>query len=360
MVIKFIVTGAGWKPLGGLKMIYEYANRLDLEGHTVEIIYVNRSPISGKSKKNIIKLFIKYWYFRLNHNKYKCSKWFNLSSSVNETWRNKLILSDLEASDRIIATTVQSAYALNEIHNNGKGIRCYFIQGYENWGESVTNEMVDKSYFFFARNIAVSSWLTNYINTIGASAHFVPNGFDVSKFYTLIDPTKRFPESVAVMYSPKYSKGFQDSLKAILKVKRYFSSLKVTVFGLDSRPEVLPQWITYTRNPSQEELTKIYNENAIFLASSHAEGWGLTIGEAMLCSCAVVCTDNKGYLEMATNNITALVSPIQDPNALADNVMRLLYDSNLRQSLAIKGHDFISGLNINRTFQIFKNVLLSD
>ncbi len=359
MVIKFVITGAGWKPQGGLKIIYEYANRLANEGHEIEIIYINNSPIDSPKISIRLKLHIKYWYFFLTRDKYKCSSWFKLSPSVKETWIKKLYPKALDSADRVIATTIQSAYALNAIPKAENEIRYYFIQGYENWEESVTDEMVDKSYLFPFRKITVSNWLLNYIETIGVTATVVPNGFDFSKFYTFNPPERRRPESLAVMYSTKFSKGFQDSFHAILKAKVEIPQLKVTVFGLPSRPSWLPQWCIYHQNPTQDQLNSIYNENAIFLASSHSEGWGLTIGEAMSCSCAVVCTDNRGYLEMATPNTTALVSPIQDADSLAKNIIRFISDDSLRLSIASRGNKFISMLDINITYLKFRDTLLN-
>lgn len=50
---------------------------------------------------------------------------------------------------------------------------------------------------------------------------------------------------------------------------------------------------TLYKNPTPEQHLKINNESAIYLGCSKLEGWGLTVGEAMMCGQAVVCTDNK-------------------------------------------------------------------
>ena len=77
----------------------------------------------------------------------------------------------------------------------------------------------------------------------------------------------------------------------------------------------------------------------------------------MQCGCAVACTDNKGYLEMATDGFTALVSPVGDARKLADNIVRLATDDTLRHSIARQGNAFIQGLDIEVSYRKFKCAL---
>lgn len=101
----------------------------------------------------------------------------------------------------------------------------------------------------------------------------------------------------------------------------------------------------------------MYNNAAIYVGSSQVEGWGLTVGEAMQCGCAVVCTDNKGYLEMAKDGVTALVSPVKDPQALAGNIIKLIEDNQLRYKIAQCGYNYIQRLNIFNSYKLLKRTL---
>lgn len=87
------------------------------------------------------------------------------------------------------------------------------------------------------------------------------------------------------------------------------------------------------------------------------EGWGLTIGEAMMCGQAVVCTDNKGYLEMAKDGYNALVAPVGDSQTLANNIVRLITDDNLRYQIASNGLTYIRQFDIEESYRKLKNIL---
>lgn len=109
--------------------------------------------------------------------------------------------------------------------------------------------------------------------------------------------------------------------------------------------------------PDKDTLNRIYNEAAVYVGASHTEGWGLTVGEAMQCGCAVACTNNGGYVVLAHHEETALVSPVKDVNALAKNVIRLLRDQELRIKLAENGNRYVQQYTWKRAYNRFKNVL---
>ena len=64
--------------------------------------------------------------------------------------------------------------------------------------------------------------------------------------------------------------------------------------------------------------------------------------EAMACRCALVTSDTGGCLDYAINGKTALVSPPQDIEGLSENIIRLLDDNKLMESISQKGHEKIS------------------
>ena len=77
----------------------------------------------------------------------------------------------------------------------------------------------------------------------------------------------------------------------------------------------------------------------------------------MQCGCAVACTDNKGYLEMAKDGVTALVSPVKDYKALAENIIKLIEDDQLRHTIAQNGNEFIHEFDIEKSYLKIKSFL---
>ena len=140
-------------------------------------------------------------------------------------------------------------------------------------------------------------------------------------------------------------------------MKRKHPELHVTMFGTFPKPD-LPNWYSYIQRPDHEQFNQLYNNAAIYVGSSKVEGWGLTVGEAMQCGCAVACTDNKGYLEMACNEKTALVAHVGDTTELANNIIRFIEKDSLRYDIAKRGNEFIQSLDINKSYQMFRDFLI--
>jgi glycosyltransferase involved in cell wall biosynthesis len=83
--------------------------------------------------------------------------------------------------------------------------------------------------------------------------------------------------------------------------------------------------------------------------------------EAMMCGTALVSTDTGGSRDYALNEETALVSPIKNQEALAENLIRVLTDETLRLQLTKKGYQKIKqfswSLNCEQLVQYFENSL---
>ena len=141
----------------------------------------------------------------------------------------------------------------------------------------------------------------------------------------------------------------QDAVAALRMVRSRFPKLHVIAFGVPDEPRDLPEWITYVQKPDRKKHNEIYNRASIFVASSEQEGWGLTPCEAMICGAAVVCTDIGGYREFAENDVTALMSPVRNPQMLALNIIRLIEDDALRIRLAMNGRDLIRRFTWDRS-----------
>lgn len=75
----------------------------------------------------------------------------------------------------------------------------------------------------------------------------------------------------------------------------------------------------------------------VFLLSSLSEGISLTLLEAMQAAVPIVATDVGGNAEVVLHGQTGLLSPRQDADALAANLLTLLRDAGLRERLGAAG-----------------------
>ncbi|HRE28482.1 MAG TPA: glycosyltransferase family 1 protein, partial [Anaerolineales bacterium] len=97
----------------------------------------------------------------------------------------------------------------------------------------------------------------------------------------------------------------------------------------------LTEHVRYFENLPDAELPAIYNGAHCLSLTSHYEGFGFPVLEAMGCGVPVVISDRASLPEIAGGAALA-VSP-DDSSELAHALERLLFDEALRQDLRARG-----------------------
>ncbi|NML32429.1 glycosyltransferase family 4 protein [Paraburkholderia antibiotica] len=333
MKISFVLTGSGHKPVGGFKVVYEYANRLSAIGHTVTVVHpawVRRDePVVDRIKRSI------RYVQRATDKTYEPKRWFPVDTSVELLWTPNLSSRFVPDADIVVATGAPTAEWVNS-YGPEKGRKFYLLQHYESW-DPIGLERLDATYRMPLEKIAISRWLCEVATEKGSHATYIPNGLDQREFFITRDPILRDSAQGIMLYHPLPEKGTEIGIRACEVVREKMPELKLTMFGVYDRPAGLPRWIDYQKSPSVTQLRDMYNDASFVVAPSVTEGWGLVPCEAMQCGCALAATDAGGHMEFAVHNSTALVSPASDVRALAANIERLVRDNDVRNSLALSG-----------------------
>lgn len=346
--IAFLMPEVASLPMGGYKVVFEYANRFVVDGYEVCVVLPSSLITQEVTLGKVTRKWLRYLFYMFVKD-YKPTSWFKLDDRVQFRFVPSLDEFYAPRADFYIATAVQTAYYLNRYRI--KAAKFYFIQGYEFWGMGV--DKLHQSYKFDMRKLVVSDYLKHQVEAQGQDAVRIPNGFNFDLLRTFIPQVERDPYCLCTMYHSEPLKGFFDTLQAVDIVHKKHPQVKLLVFG--TQPQQFDQeYIEFTANPTPDELCGLYNRASIFIGASHSEGWGLTIGEAMICSCAVVCTDNGGYREMAQDNKTALVSPVADIGGLSNSIIRFVDNPQLRFTIAQNGHEYISNFTWDKSYQIFR------
>ncbi len=354
MRICFILPHPANGPTGGYKVVLEYANRLVADGVRVDIVYSGSIFWAQKPMRQKLTNIVRYMQHLLNG--FSCRRWFNLDHRVEEHLTLSMNYRHMPKADRYVATSPYTAWYLNEypVESNKK---FYLIQDYEDWGPGLHKILLD-TYHMPLQKIVISQWLKQLLESHKENAILIPNGFDFKYFTLKKSIENRKSNVVAMLYHEMERKDCATAFKALEIVKRKYPELRVNIFGTPERPAKLPEWYDYVQRPDKDTHNRIYNEAAVFVASSKTEGWGLTVGEAMICGAAVACTDIDGYREMVTDNKTGLLSPVGDAEALAANIIKLLDDRHFRERIATAALENIHKFTWEESYKKLRQVLM--
>ena len=335
MKIVFVLSEIGLS--GGVKVVFEYANRLQERGHDVSVIYP-LFPMRGKAKwfdvKKLVNRVLRV-IVNLKHGNHV--DWFNLKANLIRV--PVISEKNIPDADIIVATWWETAYYIKGYSRN-KGKKFYLIQHYEIWGGP--KEKVDKTYRLGLHNIVISNWLKNILESLGTKVEAVIlNGVNSDEFYP--EYVERDDSKIRILmpYRSQEWKGIKDGLKALEIVKGDHENVRLVMFGPKPRKGELFKGVEFHLQPTQNELRRIYNSCDIFVFPSCCEGFGLPPMEAMACKCAVVTTNVGAVPEYTIPRKTALVSPPDDAKDLAKNIIRLIENDKERRKIAENGYNHI-------------------
>ncbi len=175
------------------------------------------------------------------------------------------------------------------------------------------------------------------------------NGVDPEVFRPRPKPekTREFPTVVAAARVMPL-KDIETMIKASAIVREEIPNVKFIVYGaLDADPvytkkcqlliKELKLENTFILAGHHSKPSEIYNEGDISVLSSISEGFPYTVIESMACARPVVATDVGGVRE-ALEGFGIVVKP-RDPKALAEGVVKLLKDHELRETLGRRARE---------------------
>lgn len=203
------------------------------------------------------------------------------------------------------------------------GVPIAMFQGYGVPGNPNVLANLDR----MRRAVASAEWLAGEARSRGCQVELVRYGLDRRVFFGGCPTEERSP-SIVMPTSHVEWKGTADGLEALHLARQELPQLGACFFG-DRDPE-LPD-VSFLPMATREAVAAAMREAMILVSPSWQEGFGLPGVEAMLCGAAVVSTDSMGSRDYAWPERTALVSPPRTPEALAENIVRLVRDIELRR-----------------------------
>lgn len=355
--ITFLLSGSGERPVGGFRIVYEYANRLAERGWRVTIVHPAHLWPKFSEVNLLWKLRMYVRYFRRVVSKgYLPNHWMKINPKVHMKWTLTLIEKFIPNADYVVACPAQSAFFVEQYALN-KGEKVYFIQHFEDW--DLPKEQLVQTWKMPLKKIVIAKWLQDIAHSLNEEAIYIPNGMDFSFFKKLKVYQDRPFYSMCFLYHNLKFKGTKYAIEAIKILKQKYPQLTVSIFSAEEINEELPGFITKHINPKQDALRNIYNSNAIFLSPSLAEGWPLPPAEAMLCGCVVIATDIGGHREYIEDGINGFFCKSGSVESIIEKVEYVFAHPDLATAISDRAPESLKRFDWDSRIELFEQALLT-
>jgi glycosyltransferase involved in cell wall biosynthesis len=140
----------------------------------------------------------------------------------------------------------------------------------------------------------------------------------------------------------------------------YFSYLQRRLFSLE-----ISKNVTFTGLVPHLQLVNFYRNADVFVNSSFSEAFGMPLIEAMATKVPVVAPLVGGIKEIVENGKTGIIVEPCDDNSLAEAILSLLSDKNLRESMGEAARRraveiFSWERIVERLLRLYKNTCVGD
>jgi glycosyltransferase involved in cell wall biosynthesis len=184
------------------------------------------------------------------------------------------------------------------------------------------------------RVLAVSSFVAQQARDHDCEVELTRPGLDRATF-TGGEPCAQRAPAVAMMTHTLDWKATEDGLAALAQVRAAMPEVEIKLFGA-SAPEV-DLGAAHLGELSRAAVAELLRHVSVFVCPSLEEGLGLPGIEALASGAALATTDTKGSRDYAIDGETALVTLPGRPDLLAESVIRLLREHELRGRLSRRG-----------------------
>ena len=353
MKINYTMFGTGLT--GGVRVLLEIANGLVDRGHEVTITSLGS----------------------VNDH-----KWFPLKAEVNYVQRpflKKIINYGLKRvfdidiyphpeigeltkatpyCDINVATFCFTAFS---VFASDKGVPFYHMQHYEPlfFDDVYSKKLAEETYYLPLNKIANSIWLKNQIKEkYGYNLPVVNPAIDHKVFYPR--EVEKNTDKFKVLCFGKQTrwKGFPEALEAMKIVMKKREDVEFIAYGMKQPSYKSEVPYKFVESPSDDELAGLYSSADIMICPSWYESFPLFPLEAMACGTPVVTTP-YGTEDYAFHEKNCLVVPPKDPKALANAVLWLLEDGDMRENFRKEGPEtakqFTWDKTVDKVEKLFKD-----
>ncbi|OGO17510.1 MAG: glycosyl transferase family 1 [Chloroflexi bacterium RBG_16_50_11] len=199
--------------------------------------------------------------------------------------------------------------------------------------------------------IAVSQVALNYVNKyFPADYEIIPNGVDTKHFHEGITPIERFNDgktNILFVGRLEKRKGFEYLLEAYKLIKPEVPDCRLIQVGPGVRRRKkcekyirrysIPD-VNFTGYATYPDLPRYYKTaDIVCFPATGRESQGIVLLEAMAVGKPVVASNIDGYSSVLTDGVEGIAVPPKEPEKLAEAVLRLIKNKQLREQMGNRG-----------------------
>jgi glycosyltransferase involved in cell wall biosynthesis len=199
--------------------------------------------------------------------------------------------------------------------------------------------------------------IQEYYGIKKSKVRIIPNGVDVEKFKPKDTQVMRqqfgLDKEPCVLFVGSLipRKGLNVLVEAAKKIVKEKAETKFLIVGdgplknqlsISLESANLTGNFKFLGNLEEDELSAVYNCADVFVLPSIQEGQGIVLLEAEASGKPVVAFDAGGVNESMLNGETGLLVKRKSDEELADALLKLLDDRNLREKMGVNGRRFVT------------------
>jgi glycosyltransferase involved in cell wall biosynthesis len=196
--------------------------------------------------------------------------------------------------------------------------------------------------------IVPSGYLKTVFSDFEIEARVIPNIVNLERFHPRDNYGRINARSPRLIITRNLEAiyGISTAIRAVALLRQTVPGIQLSIAGSGPQREDLQQWvkqegleknIRFTGKLTPEEIAELYQRADIMLNPATADNMPNSVLEAMASGVAVVTSDVGGIPYLLENNKTALFTEVNNPEAMAKQIGRLLDEPALYEALVNNG-----------------------
>ncbi len=192
--------------------------------------------------------------------------------------------------------------------------------------------------------IVPSAYLQKIFSEFDFKTEIIPNIINLDRFTPKMNSQQCFHLMVARNLENIY--GIDTAILAVKHIKKIYPQVRLSIAGSGPQENELlalvkdlrlEDSVKFIGKITPDEMVQLFHDSDIMLNPSLVDNMPNAILESMACGVPVVTTNAGGIPFIVENNVTALLVEINNPEEMANAVIKLFQDESLFNTLTNNG-----------------------